>query len=259
MKHSKHFTFILWALIFAGCSASSKQIQKALEDNPDILVSAIKKNPVEVITALNDAARIAQSQARNSQRKKEENRMENEFKNPLKPKLSKDRVLWGKTNAPITIVKYSDFQCYYCAESSKTIKKLKADYGNKIRFIYKHLPLDFHQLAKPAAKVFEAVRLQSTKRAYRFYNELFANYKKIGEGGEKYLLTLAKKVGAKIPKVKKDMDSDKVQEILDRDKAEAEKFQFRGTPAYVINGVSVRGNLPIGKFKEIIDRHLKKK
>ena len=259
MKYIKGFIFALLGLALIGCSANSKQIQKALEDNPDILVSAIKKNPVQVITALNEAARVAQKQARTDQRKKEENRKDNERKNPLKPRVSKNRVLWGKTNAPITLVKYSDFQCFYCAKSAKTVKKLKSQYGDKIRFIYKHLPLGFHRQAKPAAQAFEALLMQSKKKALKFYNELFANYQKIGEGGEKYILSVAKKVGAQIPQLKKDMKSDKVQAILDRDKAEAEKFQFTGTPAYVINGVSLRGALPIEEFKKEIDLQLKKK
>ena len=258
MKYIKNFTFVLWGFVLMGCSVSQKQIQQALEDNPEILVSVINKNPVKVIQALNDAARVAQKQSRKDQIEKESKRVENEFKNPLKPKLSKDRVLWGKPNAPITIVEYADFQCFYCARSSKTVKQLKSDYSGKLRLIYKHLPLGFHQHAKPAAQVFEAIRLQSKKKASQFHEKLFANQKKLNEGGEKYLFTLAKKIGVQMTQLKKDMKSDKVQGILDSDKAEAERFQFSGTPAYVINGVSVRGSLPIQEFKKIIDRHLKK-
>ena len=43
---------------------------------------------------------------------------------------------------------------------------------------------------------------------------------------------------------------------LQRDTAEAEGFGFQGTPAFIINGVSIVGALPFSEFREIIEQKL---
>ena len=68
----------------------------------------------------------------------------------------------------------------------------------------------------------------------------------------------AKKVGADVGKVLKDIKSDKVEAQVKEDMAEAQKFGFTGTPGFLINGVSVKGAYPFDHFKMIIDKHLEK-
>ena len=93
-------------------------------------------------------------QARKKEADAEKNRMEEEFKNPKKPEIGDNRVIFGTKGAPITIVEYSDFQCPYCSKGYNTIKEVMAEYKGKVQVIYKHLPLDFHPEALPAAKYF---------------------------------------------------------------------------------------------------------
>ena len=76
---------------------------------------------------------------------------------------------------------------------------------------------------------------------------------------EKFLDKIAKKVGADLAKVKKDINSSIVNERIEADIAEAKKFDFSGTPGFLINGVSLKGAYPFSEFKKIIDRHLESK
>lgn len=70
---------------------------------------------------------------------------------------------------------------------------------------------------------------------------------------------MAKKVGANVAQMKKDMEGDKVKSIIDADMAEAEKFGISGTPGFIVNGVSIRGAYPFETFKNIIDKKLASK
>mgnify|MGYP000218144305 CR=1 FL=1 len=79
----------------------------------------------------------------------------------------------------------------------------------------------------------------------------------IEENEQKLLDKTAKKVGANLSKVKKDIKSTKVNKLLAMDLAEAQKFGFNGTPGFLVNGVSINGAYPFPYFKQIIDRHLK--
>jgi hypothetical protein len=68
------------------------------------------------------------------------------------PVSSKD-PMWGKRDAPVTIVMWSDFQCPYCSRVEPTLQHVKDAYGpDKVRIIWKNYPLPFHQNAKPAAE-----------------------------------------------------------------------------------------------------------
>ena len=109
----------------------------------------------------------------------------------------------------------------------------------------------------PAAKYYEALRLQSNDKASKFHDELFNNFEKI-KLGEKFFSSVAKKVGADMAKLKTDMNSPKVKARIDQDLAEAKKYGFQGTPGFLINGIPVKGAYPPSHFDTIIEE-LKKR
>jgi protein-disulfide isomerase len=131
-------------------------------------------------------------------------------------------------------------------------------YGDKVRVVFKHLPLDFHPMAMPAAKYFEAIALQDAGKAEKFHDEVFSNQTKLNQEGEKFLKATAKKVGANLAKVEKDLSAESIMTRIKADQEEAKKFEFSGTPGFLINGVSLKGAYPAPEFKKIIDRWLAK-
>ena len=44
-------------------------------------------------------------------------------------------------DAPVSIVEFSDFQCRYCAYLQPTLEQVKQQYGDKLRFVYRHFLL----------------------------------------------------------------------------------------------------------------------
>ena len=241
--------------VAVGCTSKS-QLEKMIADNPEIVFNAIKKNPKKFVEVVNEAVRTAQEGAREDEAAQESTRLEEEFKNPKKPVVEDGRVIFGNKNAPITIIEYSDFQCPYCGRGFNTVKEVEKMFGDKVRVVFKHLPLDFHPMAMPAAKYFEAIALQDPKKAEKFHDEVFSNQTKLNQDGEKFLKDTAKKVGANVAKAEKDMNSEAVTKRIAADMEEAKKYDFSGTPGFLINGVSLKGAYPAPEFKKIIDRHL---
>lgn len=47
----------------------------------------------------------------------------------------------GKENSKVVVVEYSDPECPFCIQVSPTMKKLRADYGDKAAFVYRYFPL----------------------------------------------------------------------------------------------------------------------
>lgn len=249
-------TVVSLALFSTACAPSADKLKKLVEENPDIVFGAIEKHPDKFLEVVNKAVREGQVKARQKEEEEEKKRMDEEFNNPKAPVISENRAIYGSKDAPVTIVVYSDFECPYCERGYKVIQQIKENYKEKVRLVFKNLPLDFHPLAMPAAKYFEAIALQSSDKAYKFHDEVFENQNKFKAEGEKFLKAAAKKVGANIAKLEKDLNGDEVQSRIKADMEEARKFGFSGTPGFLVNGVSVRGAFPFEEFKKIIDRHL---
>ncbi len=241
-------------IFFYSCmgSVSKDSVKKLLKENPDILAEAIQANPTVILDAFKDAAQKAQEEARKKSEEEEKKQLEERYDNPLVAQIRDDELFrGGGKSAPITLVEYSDFQCYYCSKGFNTVMELLEKYDDKIRFVFKHLPV-IGQYSRTAAEYYEAIRLQDSKKAIKFHDALFEEQSKIREGGEKFLKEVAKKVGANMSKLSKDVKSEAVTTRIDEDMAEARKYGFQGTPGFLINGIPVKGAYPTSYFVEIV-------
>ena len=48
----------------------------------------------------------------------------------------------GPANAPIVIQEFSDYQCPFCARATGMWQDLHAHFGDRVRYVARHLPLD---------------------------------------------------------------------------------------------------------------------
>jgi protein-disulfide isomerase len=172
------------------------------------------------------------------------------------PVTSED-PLWGKRDAPVTVVIFSDFQCPFCSRVEPTLDQVKSTYGpEKVRLIWKNQPLPFHDKAKPAAEAAQAVfALKGSDAFWKFHDTAFKNQKDLSaESYEKW----AQAVGVDMGKFKADIANHKYAKKVEEDAAIANKVGANGTPAFRINGVELSGAQPFDKFKEVIDKELGK-
>ena len=160
LKAIKLATITALALSLVNCAPSAKQLKDAVEKDPSIVFTAIEKDPEQFIEVVNKAAQNAQKKAQEKAMAEEGKKRDEEFANPLKPTIDESRVFFGPKDAKITIVEYSDFECPYCSKGHATIDEVMKAYPKDVRVFYKHLPLDFHPMAMPAARYFEAVAMQ---------------------------------------------------------------------------------------------------
>lgn len=252
----KNALLALAGMSLISCTPNAKQLKEAIEKDPSIVFTAIEKDPEKFIEVVNKAARDAQSKGAEKAQQQESAQREEEFKNPLKPEVQDGRAIKGPANAPITIVEYSDFECPYCSRGFQTIQEVLKNYPDKVRVVFKHLPLDFHPKAMPAAQYFEAIALQSPEKAYKWHDMIFEDQNSLKSKGEAFMKDAARKVGADVKKIEEAIKGNKVQARIAADMEEAKKFEFSGTPGYLINGVSLKGAYPYSEFKVIIDKHL---
>ncbi len=245
---------LVLVLVFSSCKNQGnieEAVAKALKEKPQILVDAIESNPIEIMEAIQMAARNAQAKMQERREEEEKKKLEESYNNPLQPVIRSDEAIRGVKGAPITLVEYSDFECPFCSRGFETVLKLMEKYEGKIAFIYKHLPLSFHKNAEIASRYYEALRIQDHQKAFKFHDQIFENQSKL-KNGEAFLKKLAKSVGGDMKKLAKDINSDAVTNRIEEDQKEAAKFGIQGTPGFVLNGVPIKGAYPVEHFVQVI-------
>ena len=242
--------FGLFFALLAGCVSKKDlagEMREAIKRDPTIITEAFKEHPKEMLDAISSLA----SARREIEQEKEAEARKKEYEEPKNPLIRPDESIRGTKGAPLVLVEYSDFQCSYCARGFKTVQSLLKKYEGKIQFIYKHLLLSFPH-SKMASQYYEAIRLQDEKKAFKFHDEIFNNQRKL-QKGESFLKSLAKKVNADMNRLSKDIKSSKVAERIEQDVKEAAEMGFRGTPGFLINGVTIKGAYPPEAFDKIVN------
>ena len=221
---------------------TKEEVRWVIENNPEYFAETFKK----VLISL-------EQQEDSENEKAEAEELESFLKTPMEVRLEGE-IVFGPQDAPLTLIEYSDFECPYCSEAGKTVKTLLEKYKSKIKFVYKHLPLEFHKNAMYAAVYFEAAALQDKKAALEFHFKIFEYQREFTKGGEKFLVSIAKKMGFDIEKMQKDAVSLEVMNKVNRHMEEAKELGFNGTPGFILNGIPLRGAYPIKHFEDIIKK-----
>lgn len=169
----------------------------------------------------------------------------------------------GEENAPVTIVEFSEFQCPYCLRYyNDTYGKIKKNYveTGKVKYIFKHFPLGFHEGAYPAALASECAYDQGGDDFfYEMHDMIFENSSILHEKEDEIyegLAGLAEEIGLNMEKYNNCIESDKFREKIDSDTAEGKEYGISGTPSFLVNGELLVGAQPYSKFESTIGKAL---
>ncbi|MFA6888018.1 MAG: thioredoxin domain-containing protein, partial [Candidatus Woesearchaeota archaeon] len=89
----------------------------------------------------------------------------------------------GSEDAPVTIIEYSDFQCPYCKRFyEQSLSSIETNYveTGKVKIIFRHFPLSFHQNALTAAEAVECAGEQD--KFWEMHDKLFESGSGDGTG-----------------------------------------------------------------------------
>jgi len=160
----------------------------------------------------------------------------------------------GARGAKVTIVEWSDFQCPFCNRVGPTLQQIEQEYGDSVRIVFKHLPLDIHPDAKAAHAAAEAAHRQG--KFWAMHDRIFANQRDLRV---ETLAGYAKEIGLDMGRYERDVASRDVQARIEADLEQAQKLGVTGTPAFFINGRNLSGAQPFPNFKRMIDEALEAK
>lgn len=145
----------------------------------------------------------------------------------------------GSTDAPVTVVEYSDFQCPACAYFATTQEaSIMHDYVDtgKVRFIYHDFPLPQHGNAILAT---EAARAAGEQNAFwPMHDLLFAKQTEWENlpNAQQQFIAYAQQLNLDVAKFSQSLSSGKYRATAVAAQQDSENVGINATPSFVING-----------------------
>lgn len=187
---------------------------------------------------------------------------------PKKTVRDIDSTDWvkGNTSAPVKLIVYGDFDCPFCAEFEKTLKKAQEEFPDKIVIAFRHNPLRSHPMAYTAALSAECAGEQN--KFWEMHDKIFAaNTENILN--EEKIKADAKDLGLDVVKFEQCIDTEKYKDKIQEQYLEAVNLGVIGAPGSFINGQPLAGAVPYDDYtasdgnkydglKKIIEKHLNK-
>jgi Na+/H+ antiporter NhaA len=143
----------------------------------------------------------------------------------------------GAPDAPVTLVEYGDFECPYCGKAEPAIRELLADWGDDLRYVFRHLPLsDVHPWAQIAAEAAEAAGAQGS---FWEMHDLLLDHQ--GELTPGHLRHYAQELGLDVERFGDELRRRVYAARVSEDVASADASGVSGTPSFFVNGLRHNG------------------
>ena len=171
----------------------------------------------------------------------------------------------GNISAPLTVIDFSDFQCYLCNRYVKNAESLLNEtyiQSGMVALVFKHLPnRGFDSMGAALA----AQCTNDQGKFWQYHNLLYGNQKQIDSGWvsknnlKKFALLI---IGLDSQKFDSCLDTAKYKAFVQNDVNLALSFGFKETPSFIIvnndgsNPEFLQGALPFPSFKAVIDKKL---
>lgn len=232
--------FALLPSMAMAADASSSALTDAQKTAVEAVVRELllKKEPELIVKAAQEVQKRMETE---SAAKGQEAILKN------RDKLLKDpnAPVGGNPKGDVTVVEFFDYQCGYCKMAQENVLKLLNDDKN-VRILYKEYPI-LGPVSTFAAKA--ALASVEQGKYIKFHEALMSVKDRLTEES---VLSTAKSVGLDVEKLKKTMESEKIEKIIKDNQDLAAEIGARGTPAFIIGDKLYPGVLSVEQMKETI-------
>lgn len=157
----------------------------------------------------------------------------------------------GPPAAKVTILVYSDFECPFCARAEPTLRRIRETWPDAVRFVFRHYPLPFHPLARPAAAAASCADEQGA--FWPLHDHLFETGDLEPDAIRSFL---GRRQGFELAAFDACLREGRGDAVVARDVASAARVRVDGTPHFFVNGVRLSGAQPFEAFADIITSEL---
>lgn len=161
--------------------------------------------------------------------------------------IGEDDPARGPAGAPVEIVEFSDFQCPFCQRLTGALDRLKAEFGDEVRLVFKDYPLPNHAQAFKAAEAGLCAHAQG--RFWELHDVMFSQQDALEVDD---LKRHAGALGMDQAAFDACLDSGRFAEQVNADLQYGQALGVQSTPTVFINGRAVMGAAPYETFEEIV-------
>ena len=144
----------------------------------------------------------------------------------------------GNPKAPVTLEEFGDFECPVCGTYAVELRKIEAEFGDRLRVIFREYPLypTPHKHALIAAQAAEAAGLQG--RFWEMHDKLYENQKAWSEATDvmPMFVDYAKQIGLDTDRFGRELHGEIVATRITQDGIRAHARAVTGTPSFFVNG-----------------------
>ena len=149
----------------------------------------------------------------------------------------KDHV-YGKSNAPLELVEYGDYECPYCGKAYPIVKNIQQELGSNLKLVFRNFPLSkIHPHAFSAAVATEAAARQD--KFWEMHDIVFENQKILST--EK-IIELAKSIELDMDRFQNDMQQKELADKVSKDFERGMRSGVNRTPTFFVNGKKYEGD-----------------
>ncbi|GEK21735.1 DsbA family protein [Cellulomonas xylanilytica] len=159
-----------------------------------------------------------------------------------------ERHVYGRPDAPVTVLEFGDLECPYCRAAAPALRELVDTSDGQVRLVWRHFPLfEVHPYALSAALAAEAAGTQG--RFWEMHEELMSHQDRLAEPG---LRAAAVAVGVDPATVAGD-DAQVHAPAVSEDYSAGIEAGVRGTPTIFVNGTRFHGKVTLERLREAVE------
>ncbi|UCE62377.1 MAG: thioredoxin domain-containing protein [Phycisphaerales bacterium] len=129
---------------------------------------------------------------------------------------------------------------------------MRDTYGDKVRIVFRNMPLGMHARALPAAEAAMCARDQG--KFWEYHDKILQNQRALEDADLKRYAT---ELSLDAEAFNSCLDSGKFKNEIMQEMRDGQQVGVTGTPAFFVNGRFLSGAQPFEAFKVIIDQELK--
>lgn len=157
----------------------------------------------------------------------------------------------GPADAPVVIIEFSDYQCYYCGVFARErLHPLLELYPEQVRFVYR----DFVFYGPVSRQAAIAAECADEQDAFWLYHDLLFEFQ--NELDRERMTELAHSIDLDMDAFAACMDDPAMAAEVEQDTRDGARALVNGTPTFYINGRILVGAQPLDVFADMIDEEL---
>ncbi len=182
----------------------------------------------------------------------------------------KTDIIFGKADAVVSVIEYSDFECPYCKQFADVPFQVIKDFPDQVNLVWRHFPLPFHDpmATKEAVAATCAAQQGGNDAFWKFSDAIFKGTRGNGQGlpgaaGDDPMMALARAQALDLDRFKACIASENSRNLVAADLQDGVGAGINGTPGVILvnhktGAINVMpGAVPVEVLRSAVDELLK--